>query len=119
MRKEGMAQAHTEGRNILVRCAEQEHVDGDLRARALDRKRLVEGRCRLEECRFLTRIQITRQSKIRNSEAYTFVVPSTFGSSLFLRAPAPRVGRLEDSVTIFPPMCDYHIPTMSTSYRAA
>ena len=36
--------SHTEGRDILVRRAEEEHVDGYLRTRALDRKRLVEWR---------------------------------------------------------------------------
>ena len=41
--------SHTEGRDILVRRAEEEHVDGNLCARALDRECLVERRRSLEE----------------------------------------------------------------------
>ena len=46
-------QSHTESHNILVHQVKEEHVDKDLRARALHRKRLVEQQCSLKKWCFL------------------------------------------------------------------
>ena len=37
----------TERRDVLISCAEEKHVDRDLRSRAVDGERLVEGCGRL------------------------------------------------------------------------
>lgn len=37
----------------------------------------------------------------------TLEVPSSFGSSLFFKAPAPMLGREAERTTIFPPIGDY------------
>lgn len=42
-----------EGGDVLVGSAEEEHVDGNLSARALDGERLVEGGGGLQEAGFL------------------------------------------------------------------
>jgi hypothetical protein len=119
-RSGGAEERPTERCDVLVAGAAEEHINGDMRAGALDCERLVERRGGVEERRFLQRCasetENTGAQHGSGSDGHALVVPYTLGSSRSCNAPAPTLGRLEETTTSLPPIgaCMQPRPSVST-----
>lgn len=96
----GVQKQAGDGGEVLVGSAEDEHVDRDLSTGASDGECLLEGRFGLKKTRSLQLCRVNQiEVRIKLMVIRTFDFPRIFGSSLFLRAPAPTLRRLGEFTT--------------------